>query len=314
MALGAAMVVASSPSEAQPDPDALLERRKALLDSDGPPQLPGLTHDDVDLNFEYTIAIAEPTDVISTEPIQDSRAFMYSARAVVEAPLSPRKWFLGLASGVASAAVPTGTDPSTGGSALLLGNPELWLRGIWSNQAGLSAGGGLGAVVPVPRTFSALEGEVVRAVRAIRPELFPTYQDMVLTGRPYIDIRHVTGPVVLQMRQGVDFQLLLRDRAPGENRYDITAFLSAYIGVRTIRQLTLGLELAEVYQLTTNTASPSCPSPCDTRRVQFTLSPSLRLRLPGLSPALSVLLPLSTPLRNEVADYVAFRLHLDLLF
>src|SRR5690606_21115744 len=161
------------------------------------------------------------------------------------------------------------------------GNPELWGRGMWTNEAGLSAGGGLGVVVPIPRTFSPLESEVVRAVRVIRPMDFPRFQDMVITGRPFFDIRHVTDPVVLQMRQGLDFQLLLRDRADNENRYDITAFVSAYLGVRALPALTIGLEVAEVYQITADTSSESCVSPCDEHRVQFTMSPPIRLRLPG---------------------------------
>lgn len=290
------------------------DRREEIFDADGPPSLPGLTHDDTTFNYEYTVAVAEPTEVSSTESIEESNAFAYTARWLVETSLFSRRWFLGLETDVAAASVPTGQDPTSGGSALLFGNPELWGRGMWTNEAGLSAGGGLGIVVPVPRSFSRLESEVVRAVRVIRPMDFPHFQDMVITGRPFFDIRHVTDPVVLQMRQGLDFQLLLRDRAENENRYDITAFVSAYLGVQTLRQLTFGLEIAEVYQITADTSSATCVSPCDEHRVQFTMSPSIRLRLPGLSPSISVLFPLSTPLRNEVSSYFAGRLHLEANF
>lgn len=290
------------------------ERREEIFDADGPPSLPGLTHADTAFNYEYTVAVAEPTEVSSTAPITDASAFAYTARWLVETTLVSRRWFLGLQTDVAAASVPTGQDPTSGGTTLLFGNPELWGRGMWSNEAGLSAGGGLSVFVPVPRTFSRLESEVVRAVRAIRPMDFPRFQDMVITGRPFFDIRHVIDPVVLQMRQGLDFQLLLRDRADNENRYDITAFLSAYLGVNVLQELTLGLEVAEVYQITADTSSETCVAPCDEHRFQFTMSPSVRLRLPGLSPALSVLFPLSTPLRAEVADYVAGRLHLDATF
>lgn len=290
------------------------DRREEILDADGPPSLPGLTHAETAFNYEYTVAVAEPTDVSSAERIDDGSAYAYTARWLVEAPLASRVWFVGIQTDVAAASVPSGDDPTSGGSTLLFGNPELWARGMWSNEAGLSAGGGLGLVVPIPRSFSSLESEVVRAVRVIRPMDFPHFQDLTLTGRPFFDIRHVTAPVVLQMRQGLDFQVLLRDRDDNENRYDITAFVSAYIGVQALRELTFGLEIAEVYQITADTSSPGCIAPCDEHRVQFTMSPSIRLRLPNLSPAISVLFPLSTPLRNEVASYVAGRLHLDATF
>ncbi|MEM9696635.1 MAG: hypothetical protein AAGA56_29105 [Myxococcota bacterium] len=289
-------------------------RRKRMLDAAGPPHLPNLSHAEPNLNFEYTVAVAEPTDVASAEEIEGRQAFMYAGRATLEWPLVPRKWFVGGSFGVASAAVPSGEDPTTGGAALLFANPEVWGRGVWFNEVGLSAGGGVSFVVPVPRTFSSLEAEVVRAVRTIRPHDYPQYEDLSLTARPFFDIRHVTGPVVLQVRQGIDFELVARARNENENRYDLAAWLSVYAGVTTIEQLVVGLELAEVYQITADTTVPNCLDPCDTNRVQFTLSPSLRLRLPVLSPALSALIPLSTPLRNEVSNYFGMRLHLDVLF
>jgi len=290
------------------------ERRQMIRDTDGPPSMPGLSHRDNAFNFEYTIASAEPTDVSSAEPITDVRAYAYSARWLVEAALFERAWYLGASSTVAAASVPSSASPDTGGSTLVLGNPELWLRGLWSSTAGLSAGGGLALVVPVPRTFSTLEAEVVRAIRVVRPGDYSNYQDLTLTARPFFDIRHVTGPVTLQMRQGVDFSILVRDRAETEHRYDLTALATAYLGVRTFGPVTLGLEVQEVYQITAEVRSPTCLAPCDQHRVQVTLSPIVRIRLPPLSPSLSALFPVSTPLRAEVASYYAARLHLEALF
>ncbi len=290
------------------------DRRRAILDADGPPSLPGLSHQDLAFNFEYTLARAEPTDVVSYEPLEDAHAYAFTVRWLVEMALAERAWYLGLSHEVAAASVPSGKTPGSGGNTLVLANPELWARGLWSSRTGLSAGGGLGIVVPVPRTFSSLESEVVRAIRVISPWDFPHFQDLTLTGRPFFDIRLVTGPVTIQMRQGVDFSVLVRERGDNENRYDIQALSGLYVGVSTIEQLTLGLEVQEVYQLTADVSSPACLAPCDKHRSQVTLSPSLRLRLPRLSPALSVLLPLSTPLRGEVASYFAARLHLDVTF
>jgi hypothetical protein len=285
-----------------------------ILDADGPPDTPGLSHRGVAFNFQYAVASAEPTDVVSFEPIADSRAYAYAVRWLVDAPLSPRRWYMGVATDVAAASVPSGDSPESGGSTLVLGNPVLWARGIWSSELGLSAGGGLGIIVPVPRSFSTLEAEVVRVIRVVQPLSYALFQDLALAARPFFDIRHVTGPVTLQVRQGVDFSVLLRDHSEAENRYDIAAHLSAYVGVETIKQLTLGLEVSEVYQITAGVSTPGCADPCDQSRVAFIISPVLRLRIPPLSPSISALFPLSTPLRSEVASYWAARLHLDVVF
>jgi hypothetical protein len=226
----------------------------------------------------------------------------------------PRRWYAGISGDVGAASVPSGSTPGSGGSTLVLGNPELWMRGLWSSQAGLSAGGGLALVVPVPRAFSPLETEVVRVVRVVRPADYPHFLDMTLTMRPYFDIRHVVGPVRLQMRQGIDFSVLLRERREHEHRTDLAAFATLYLGVKAFEQLTVGLEVAEVYQLTADVASPSCVAPCDARRVQVTMAPNLRFHLPPLSPTLSVLFPVSTPLRADVSSYIAGRLNLEVLF
>ena len=169
-------------------------------------------------------------------------------------------------------------------------------------------------MLPVPRTFSDLEAEVVRAVRIVRPAGYPHYQDLTFTARPYVDIRHVTGPVVLQARQGLDFSVVARDLGDHENRTDLAAWLSVYAGVEIIEELTIGLEATEVYQLTADTSSPACVSPCDAARAQLTLSPMVRARVGRVAPAVSALFPISSPLRSEVASYFAGRLHLDVLF
>ncbi len=290
------------------------DRRDQHLEDDGLPSLPGLSHSGVAFNFEYTVAVTEATDVVSHRPIESGSAYAYLARWLVETELYRQRWYFGATADVAAASVPSGDTPETGGSTPVLGNPELWFRGLWSSLSGLSAGGGLGLVIPVPRTFSGLETEVVRSIRVVRPADVSHFQDMTVTTRPFFDIRHITGPLTLQMRQGLNFSLLLRDRAEQENRYDLAGFISAYLGLTTLDELTLAVEVSEVYELTADVSSPQCLAPCDAHRAAFTLSPIIRLRLPRLSPALSALIPLSTPLRAEVASYFAVRLHLDAVF
>ncbi len=305
----AAFALASTAQAAPPDSD-LSRAREAQLDVEGPPPLPGLSHRGVAIDFEYTVATAQPADVTSYQPIAGARAYAYAASLAAEAAVVRRRWFLGFANELVAASVPAGTTPGSGGSAAVVGNPEVWARGLWSSRVGLSAGGGLALVLPLPRKFPAIEGEVVRAIRVVRPWDDPHFEDLTLTARPFFDIRHVVGPVVLQLRQGVDIALRLRAPVAPENRVDFAALASVYAGVRVVDPLVLGLELHEVYQLTEDVGTGSCIAPCDQHRVQFTLSPSIRLAWTRVTPTLSVLLPLTTPLRAEVASYQAARLHL----
>jgi hypothetical protein len=278
----------------------------------GPPSAPSLSHRGVESDFEITFAHAEPTDVVSYEPIEEASAYAYSARVMVEAAISARDWYVGLAEEVAGAHVPPGETAGTGGATLILSNPELWLRGLWSSELGLSAGGGLALVVPFPRTFTPLETEVVRTVRVVRPWSYAHYQDSGLTVRPFFDVRHVAGPITIQVRQGLDVLFRLRELAPEEARYDLGALLSIYLGLRAPAWLTSGVELSELYLLSSADAPPGCTPPCDEHRAIIVLSPSLRAHLPGFTTGLSLLFPLSTPLRSEVDSFVAGRLHVTL--
>lgn len=309
LALGLAALALCPSSSAQSEPAA---DSVAVLDADGPPSLPGLSHQGVRTAFELLFATAEPTDVTSYEPIEGRQAYAYAARWLVEAPLAERSWYLGLSHEIAGAHVPPGATSGLGGSRLLLGNPELWARGLWSSELGLSAGGGLALVLPVPRTYEAVEAEAVRAVRVIRPWDYSHYLDLNLTARPFFDVRHVAGLLTLQIRQGLDASFRLREPAENEPSYQLAALLSAYAGLRAASWLVVGLEFQELYDLTGELGSPTCPSPCDEQRATMVLSPSVRLHLPGLSPAVSMLFPLATPLRAEVASFVAARVHLEL--
>lgn len=312
VAQGAATSVALWAWAGAPEPcHAQSRERPEVLDAAGPPSRPGLSHRDLEGNIEVLVAGAEPTDVTSVEPFESQLAWAYATRWQFETPVAPRRWYVGLAHDVAAASVPSGPTPGSGGSTLLLGNPEVWGRGLWSSEHGLAAGGGCGLVLPVPRTFSTLEQEVVRAVRVVRPWDYGHFQDLTVTVRPFFDLRHVTGPVVLEMRQGLDLALLLRDRRAAENRYDLSALLSLYGGVRPLRWLTVGLELQELYTLTADVSSPACPPPCDRQRASVALSPLVVAQLERISLGASVLFPLATPLRAEVSSFVGGRLHLN---
>jgi hypothetical protein len=293
--LAAGSAVAAPPLLSVRDDDL-----KSVLDAPAPPTLPALAHRDLTFNVEYTAAVITPN--------KDERrgdAVAYFVHTDAEYPIVPRKWFAGLSNDIAAAAVP-GV-----GTAFLLGNPELSGRGLWSSTRGLSSGGGLGIVLPVPRTLSPAEEEVLRNVRTVRPWDLASFSSLTLTFRPWIDIRHVVSGLVFQLRQGIDWSINLTgpDEPEGGSTAsgssprwtNITARLTFYAGYRLSQAIGVGVEIWEVYEVTKDLAN-------DDNRASFALSPSIRLMLPRVQPAISFLFPLATPLRGDVAAYYAGRI------
>jgi len=288
---------------ADPPADPHDEELSTLLDAPAPPTLPALAHRDLTLTFEYTAAVIQTKQ---NDPSGD--AFAYFARTDFEYPIVPREWFIALSNNVASAALP-GV-----GTAFLLGNPEVSGRGVWSSVRGLSSGGGLGVVLPVPRELSSVETEVLRTVRTVRPWDLASFSSLTLTFRPWLDIRHVTGSLIFQLRQAVDWSIYLTGVEDGTTSSgskprvsDFTARLTFYMGYRVNEAIGVGIELWEVYEVTKDL-------PNDDSRATFALSPSIRFMLPRVQPAISFLFPLATPLRGDVASYYAGRINLAFNF
>ena len=288
---------------------AFAEDRQAVLDAPAPPTLPALAHPSLTYTFEYTAASIDPKTLLSS----GGRASAWFAHNEVEMPLRSRKWYLGAAHDIAAGAVP-GV-----GHGLFFGNPEIWGRGLWSSLAGLSSGAGLGVVLPLPRSPSEVDSEVLQTLRVVRPWDASYFTDRVLTVRPWFDIRHIVGRFIFQLRQGLDVTVALRRLRQGERRIprpgggtfinvetvehrtDFVARATLYLGLRATKEIGLGLELWEVYQVSAALE--------DDKRASVTLSPSIRFMLGRVAPALSVLVPLTTPLRGEASSYYAARLN-----
>jgi hypothetical protein len=257
--------------------------------------LPALAHRDLVYTFEYTAAAITPN-----ESDRSGEAYAWSVHSDLELPIVPRRWYVGLAHDFAAASVP-GV-----GRAFLLGNPEIWGRGLWSSVLGLSAGGTLGVVLPVPRDLSDTDAEVLRIIRVVRPWDVAYFDDLTLTFRPSFDVRHVTGPVIFQLRQGIDWSVAMRDTKTRSSGSELAARVTFYVGVRVAEPVGLGVELWEVYELTADVP--------DEKRAALAISPSVRFMLPPVEPAISVLLPIASPLRGDVESYYAARVNVSFAF
>ncbi|MFO0549389.1 MAG: hypothetical protein U0271_13435 [Polyangiaceae bacterium] len=254
------------------------------LDPTAPPTLPSLTHKDASLEFTFTaadIGSGAATDTVAS-----------ITRVDTEIPLGTRAWQMGFAWDLVTTTAPFGRVFS-------YGNPEVWFRGVGWHESGLSAGGGLGVVVPLPRDLSQNEEAVLDVIRVIRPWDTGYFMSNVFALRPVIDARLVISPVVLQLRQGLDLTYQF-----DTGRSDIVGRIGTYAGVDATDFMTFGLELWQIYSITADVR--------DSRRASFSMSPSIRLRLGPVQPALSVMFPLTTPLEGIASQYFAVRLQLRL--
>jgi hypothetical protein len=267
-----------------------------VLDAPAPPTLPGLAHKDLQYTFEYTAASIDPT----AQTGASGRSYAWFGHHGLELPIIPRKWYVGVAYDTASASVP-GV-----GQSFFFGNPEVTVRGLWSSVQGLSAGGGLGIVLPIPRELDPDEALILRTARVVRPWDAAYFTDLTITFRPSFDIRHVTGRFIFQFRQGIDWSISLPRSKASEPGSELYARATFYVGYRVAKPVGLGLELWEVYQLTGTLG--------DDNRAAFAISPSIRFILPRVQPALSVLLPISTPLRGDVESYYGARFQVSFDF
>jgi hypothetical protein len=305
----AAALAAATAALAIAPPARARDGEEKVLDAPAPPTLPALAHKDLAYTLELTAASITTK---GASPLASNDAYAWFLHNEVEVPLEPRVWYVGLAQDIADAAVPHV------GRSYLLGNPEIWGRGVWSSVLGLSSGGAIGVVLPVPRDLDARESEVLKTLRTVRPWDAAYFDDLTLTVRPSFDIRHVVGRTIIQLREGLDWSVALRrtlgnasSACPATDEAScpvqgLTARTTLYVGYRAAETIGLGVELWEVYRLTADVP--------DDKRAAFAISPSIRFLFPRVQPALSVLLPIATPLRGDVQSYYALRLNVGFSF
>jgi hypothetical protein len=288
---------------------AAADDHNAILDAPAPPTLPALAHRTFVYTFEFTGASIQPNQAQAPEIFGCGGtlaapciggALGWFVHNDLEYPLVSRKWYVGYAHDFAAGSVPGVGDH------IFLGNPEIYGRGVWSSLLGFSSGGGLGLVLPTPRHASLQELLVLDTLRVVRPWDKAYFTNLTGTVRPWFDVRHVTGHFVLQLRQGLDVAVALYDLPPGVHRTDLASRTTFYAGYRVTPTIAAGLEVWEVYEITANIP--------DDQRSAFSMSPSVRFSLGRLEPAVSVIFPVSTPLRGQAASYFGARFNVAYAF
>jgi len=263
-----------------------------LPDAPRPPTLPELTHPEIEATLETTAGAILPNP--GGEPTHG-----YVQRIAVEAPIGPRRWFLGvdyeLAAGRAENAFQV-----TGG------NLEIEGRTLWATRTGLALGGGLALMLPTATAGSSdpsPAGEVALHAATLRPWDVSFFVDDAFGMRPFVDVRAIDGPFVAQFRQGID--LVVSTAAIADRRIYATA--GAYFGWRVAREVAVGVEALEAYAI-------SVPSVQDGARASIVVSPNVRLVLPWVEPAVSVFTNVGTPLQGASERIWGFRLAFTLVY
>ncbi len=169
-------------------------------------------------------------------------------------------------------------------------------------------------VLPVPHNLSPSAETIFETVRVVRPWDAAYFTDRVLTLRPWIDIRHVVWRFVFQLRQGLDIEIAARDLQPYEHRAEYVARTTFYAGFRLAKPIGVGLEVWEVYRISADLCQAVVPCLDDNKRAAVSVSPSVRLLLGRIEPALSLLFPVTTPLRGEATSYWAARFNVGFDF
>ncbi len=268
-------------------------------DAPAPPTLPDLTHRAVMLSLETNFASVAPNDRLDGS--NPGRVGVGLARLDAEAAVANRRWYVGYGQEIGTGRTLTGSASET-----VVSNPELWGRALWASQAGLAYGGGLAIVPPlIGRDTSADSASVRDTIRVVRPWDYPQFAGRVIAFRPFFDVRGLDGPVILQLRQGIDIVRHVGDDAIGAAT-TLTSRTTFYIGYRPMADLGIGLELWEVYFI-------KSPEVRDDQRAVFAVSPSIRWMSRLLQPAASLVFPIDRPLLDSAKGYWAIRLTLGLI-
>jgi hypothetical protein len=256
-----------------------------------PPTLPELTHGDLEATLETTAGALLPAG-------SGSLAHAYVQRIALEAPIGPRRWYVGAEYEVA-AGTANGAFEAVGSNLALEG------RTLWATRTGLAFGGGLRLTAPTAAFgASGTAATVALDAATLRPWDVGYFVPDSLGVRPFVDVRVLDGPFVAQFRQGLDALF-----ATSRNDQRLYATTGLYLGWRFSREVAAGLEAFEAYAIDASQAGVR-----DGARSAIVVSPNVRLSLPWVQPAISVFTNLGTPLYGAHESVWGFRFAFTLVY
>jgi hypothetical protein len=237
-----------------------------------PPTLPELTHPEMEATLETTAGAILPAP-------GGTLTHAYSQRISVEVPLAFRRWYVGASYEVAGGSNGTGFEVAGG-------NLSIDGRTVWATTTGLALGGGMAVLFPTASLDpDGAASRVALEAATLRPWDVSYFVPDSWGVRPYVDVRVLDGPLVLQLRQGFDLtvsSVLLSDQR-------LYATTGLYVGWQIQRDVAVGLEAFEAYAI-------DLPAVRDRDRETVIVSPNVRLALPWVQPAISAFTNLGPPI------------------
>jgi hypothetical protein len=274
------------------------------------PSLPDLIHRPAEILVDQTLSSFVPADAGSAGGGRLS-TFVLS----IEAELAVRPWlYVGASWSLAAArsvALPEATP--------LLAEPLLFARAVHpiSNER-FALGAGFG-VIPGLGSYDGMDdGTRIRTAQAsaiagvLRPWDLSSWLDHRVTFRPWVDLRAASRSFAVQFRQAIDVAARWDDAlspagptgslAPGY--FEAMTISTLFLGVQPTREVSLGVEIWETYLLKTSFALR------DQQRSVLAIAPSVRFFYRWVEPAISIVLPVGSPLLEGVDSYFGARLDL----
>jgi hypothetical protein len=252
-----------------------------------PPTLPELTHGELEATLETTAGALLP-------PPGGTLAHAYVQRLALEMPLGLRRWYFG-ASYELAAGTATGSFEPVGSNLAVEG------RTLWATRTGLAFGGGLRLLAPTAAyDVNGKAGAVALDAATLRPWDISFFVPDAFGLRPFVDVRVIDGTFVAQFRQALDATF-----AVSRNDQRLYATTGVYVGWRVSSEVAGGLEAFQAYAIDAKDAQQKPVK--DGARSAIVISPSVRLSLPWVQPAISVFTNLGTPLYGAHESIWGFR-------
>lgn len=250
-----------------------------------PPTVPSLAHRETHVNYQVLAAgFGAPFENDDGAAL----GLVWFFHLGTEYPMVPGKWYFGASFDVAFGVI-EGTAPRT-----LFGDPEFWVRGVWTSKGGLEAGGAISAIVPTASDLNERSEALQRSVEVIRPWDTSYFSRSSLTLRPAFDVGYNWEWFLVQLRQGLDVSYAI-DTDEGQ----ISGHTDLLLNVTAANLVDISLEAFETYDLTRILP--------DSERAAFTLGPAVSLRFPRVRPGISALVPIGTPLGGDARSFFAMR-------
>jgi hypothetical protein len=244
-----------------------------------PPTLPELTHSEPEGTLESTVGAILPNG-------GGGITHAYVQRFTVEEPLGLRRWYVG-----------ANYELAAGSGRVVSGNLELQGRTLWATRTGLAFGGGLALVVPTAQfDDGSPAAKTALYAASLRPWDVPFFVPSAIGARPFVDIRAIDGPFVAQFRQSLELLTTTNDFGSPA----IYATVGLYLGLWVTPRVAAGLEAFEAYAI-------DVPNVSDGARAAVVISPSVRLVLPWVEPAISAFTNIGTPLQGASDRIWGFR-------